>query len=412
MDFDVIVIGGGAAGLFCARTAALRGRRVVVLEHNARLGNKILISGGGRCNFTNTGASPANYVTSGSPHFVKSALARYTPAHFLALVEQHGIQWHEKKLGQLFCDHSSKQILQLLEDECRDAGVEIRLNCRVQSTQRVGIPADAPPNNPSLGTTPETARPPWELATNQGQLHASSLVVATGALSFPKLGATPFGYDLARQFGIRVVPPRPGLVPLTFSPDDLAAMAELSGIAFECEATGAPKAPVFRENVLFTHRGLSGPAILQASSYWHAGEPIHLNLLPGQDALAFLEARKPGGKDLKGALRGVFPERFLQVLCARHGTGRPLTQLPQRELQVLASQLSQWRIVPAGDEGYPKAEVTVGGIDTAALSSKTLEARAVPGLFFIGEVVDITGWLGGYNFQWAWSSGHAAGQAV
>lgn len=418
MDFDAIVIGGGAAGLFCARTAALRGRRVVVLEHNARLGNKILISGGGRCNFTNIGATPANYITSGSPHFVKSALARYTPAHFLSLVEQHGIQWHEKKLGQLFCDQSSKQILQLLEDECRDAGVEVRLNCRVSSTARIGIPAEAttPSATPTPTPTPDTqsnpAGPRWEITTNQGRLHATSLVIATGALSFPKLGATPFGFDLARQFGIRVVPPRPGLVPLTFSPDDLAAMAELSGIAFECEATGAPQTPAFRENVLFTHRGLSGPSILQASNYWRAGEPIHLNLLPGQDALAFLESRKPGGRDLKGALRGVFPERFLQVFCARHGAGRPLTQLPHRELQLMASHLSQWRIVPAGDEGYLKAEVTVGGVDTAELSSKTLEARAVPGLFFIGEVVDVTGWLGGYNFQWAWSSGHAAGQAV
>jgi hypothetical protein len=408
MDFDAIVIGGGAAGLFCARTAGLLGRRVVVLEHNPRLGNKILISGGGRCNFTNTGASPANYITSGSPHFVKSALARFTPQHFLALVEQHGIQWHEKKLGQLFCDHSSKQILQLLEDECRDAGVEIRLGCKILSTERA-----AAPGLPAPGSSPtDKTATPWEVVTNQGRFVAPSLVIATGALSFPKLGATPFGYDLARRFGIRIVPPRPGLVPLTFSPNDLAAYSELSGIAFDCEARGGQESPAFRENVLFTHRGLSGPSILQASSYWNPGQTVFLNLLPGQDALQFLESRKAGGRDLKAALRGLFPERFLQIFCGRHGGNRPLTQLPQRELVQLATHLSQWQFLPAGDEGYPKAEVTVGGIDTAELSSKTLEARNVPGLFFIGEVVDITGWLGGYNFQWAWSSGHAAAQAL
>ena len=399
MDHDVIVIGGGAAGLFCARTAGQLGKRALLLEHNARCGNKVLISGGGRCNFTNLGATAANYVTSGSPHFMKSALARFTPQDFLALVERHGIAWHEKKLGQLFCDQSSKQILQLLEDECADAGVEVRVNCKVGAISR-------------SRRGDEAATGDWQVATSAGTFTAPSLVIATGALSFPKLGATPFGYEVARQFGVKLVTPRPGLVPFTWGPSERERFADLSGLSLDCVASAGPDAPSFRENLLFTHRGLSGPAILQISSHWHAGETIRLDVLPGVSALDLFAAHKTGGREVKTALRSVLPERFVQAWLGQHAPSRPIAQLPQRELETLARSLNAWEIRPAGDEGYPKAEVTVGGVDTGELSSKTMECRAVPGLYFIGEVVDVTGWLGGYNFQWAWASGHAAGQAV
>jgi predicted Rossmann fold flavoprotein len=407
LNYDVIVIGGGAAGLFCARAAGQRGRRVVVLEHQARLGSKILISGGGRCNFTNLGATAANYVTSGSPHFLKSALARFTPQDFLALVEQHGIAWHERKHQQLFCDHSSKQILKLLEDECASAGVEVRLNCRVQRLEDASawaVERSADPANPRSTT--------FRVSTTAGSLEAGALVIATGGLSFPQLGATPFGYEIAAQFGVRRVPVRPGLVPFTWSPPDRAQFGQLSGIAFECAASLEAGGPAFREAVLFTHRGLSGPAILQISNHWRAGDPVRLNLLPDHSALDLLAANRSGGREVKAALRQVLPERFVQAWCARHAPTRPIAQLSRSELEALARNLHAWEITPAGDEGYPKAEVTVGGVDTGELSSKTLECRNVPGLYFIGEVVDVTGWLGGYNFQWAWASGHAAGQAV
>jgi len=407
--FDVIVVGGGAAGLFCARTAGSRGRRVLLLEHNSRLGNKILISGGGRCNFTNLGATAANYVTQGSPHFPKSALARYTPQDFLTLVERHGITWHEKKLGQLFCDQSSKQILQILEDECADAGVEMRLNCRIARIEQAPPPVEASPSDTAALPAPSSSRREWQVSTTVGSFTARSLVVATGGLSFSKLGATPFGYDLARQFGISVVAPRPGLVPLTFSPGDHATFGELSGLSVDCTASFSPDAPAFRENLLFTHRGLSGPAILQISSFWQPGGTVHLDLLPGQSALELLDTARKGGRELKSLLRTVLPERLVQAFCRRHAPNRPLGQLPQQELETLARHINKWEFCAAGDEGYPKAEVTLGGIDTAELSSKTFESRRVPGLFFIGEVVDVTGWLGGYNFQWAWASGHAAG---
>ena len=398
MDHDVIVIGGGAAGLFCARTAGQLGKRALLIEHNARCGNKVLISGGGRCNFTNLGATAANYVTRGSPHFMKSALARFTPQDFLALVERHGIAWHEKKLGQLFCDQSSKQILQMLEDECADAGVTIRTGCKVASVAREPSPI-VPPGG-------------WQVATSAGTFTAPSLVIATGALSFPKLGATPFGYEVAKQFGVKLVTPRPGLVPFTWGPSERERFADLSGLSLDCVASAGPDAPSFRENLLFTHRGLSGPAILQISSHWHAGETIRLDVLPGVSALDLFAAHKTGGREVKTALRSVLPERFVQAWLAQHAPSRPIAQLPQRELETLARSLNAWEIRPAGDEGYPKAEVTVGGVDTGELSSKTMECRAVPGLYFIGEVVDVTGWLGGYNFQWAWASGHAAGGAV
>ena len=394
-EADVIVIGGGAAGLFCARTAGLRGRRAVVLEHNGRCGNKILISGGGRCNFTNLGATPANYVTHGSPHFLKSAFARFTPQDFLALVERHGIRWHEKKLGQLFCDLSSKQILQMLEDECRDADVELRVNCRVEAVE-----------------DPAADGPRWSVRTSRGRLTAESLVIATGGLSFPNLGSTPFGYELATRFGLEVIRPRPGLVPFTWSPQDRERFAALSGLSLDCLASAGPEAPTFRENLLFTHRGLSGPAILQISSHWHPGESVTLNLLPDIPALDLFAAHKAGGREVKTALRTVLPERFVQAWCALHNPSRPIAQLPQKELDRLAAALNAWELRPAGDEGYPKAEVTIGGVATRELASQTLESRRIPGLFFIGEVVDVTGWLGGYNFQWAWASGHVAGQAV
>ncbi|MEN9734337.1 MAG: hypothetical protein RLZ45_2332 [Verrucomicrobiota bacterium] len=400
VDVDAIIVGGGAAGLFCARTAGLRGRTVVVLEHNARLGNKILISGGGRCNFTNIGATAANYVTSGSPNFVKSALARFTPAEFLALVERHGIQWHEKKLGQLFCDQSSKQILQLLEDECATAGVPIRLNCRIHSVHRHEM-AEATDGAPT-----------WTLGTNLGEFRSTSIVIASGGLSFPKLGTTPFGYEVARQFGLRVVETRPGLVPLTWTPADLEAFGPLSGLAVDSSVALRGEGPRFRENVLFTHRGLSGPAILQISNHRRPDDPIRINLIPDSPALPLLQSERRTGRDLKAFLRGRLPERLATAWIQRHGTPRPLAQVSQRDLEAMARALEAWEIQPAGDEGYSKAEVTLGGVDTAELSSKTLESRKVPGLHFIGEVVDVTGWLGGYNFQWAWSSGHAAGTAI
>jgi len=408
VDHDVIVIGGGAAGLFCARTAGQLGKRALLLEHNARCGNKILISGGGRCNFTNLGATAANCVTSGSPHFMKSALARFTPQDFLALVERHGIAWHEKKLGQLFCDQSSKQILQLLEDECADAGVDVRVDCKVASVGRDALPRV--PDGPDGQQPVPTAD--WQVATSAGTFTAPSLVIATGALSFPKLGATPFGYEIADQFSVKRITPRPGLVPFTWGPSERERFVDLSGLSLDCVANAGPDAPSFRENLLFTHRGLSGPAILQISSHWHAGETIRLDVLPGVSALDLFAAHKTGGREVKTALRSVLPERFVQAWLAQHAPSRPIAQLPQRELETLARSLNAWEIRPAGDEGYPKAEVTVGGVDTGELSSKTMECRAVPGLYFIGEVVDVTGWLGGYNFQWAWASGHAAGEAV
>ena len=385
---EVIVIGGGAAGLMCAIEAGKRGRSVLVLERAERLGKKILISGGGRCNFTNLTVAPENYL-SGNPDFCKSALARYTPSDFIRLVDKHGIAWHEKKLGQLFCDASSRQIVQMLEHECAEAGVEIRVNCGVDTVRKSGT---------------------YQLATSQGDFECESLVVATGGLSFPKLGATDFGYRLARQFDLKQAPTRPGLVPLTFHADAQKAFGNLSGISVDAkaEAEGAS----FRENILFTHRGLSGPAILQVSNYWHEGSAMTVDLLPEIKTRELLEANRNTSKELKTVLGLHLPQRFAQEWCERFAPSRPMNQFSAAELAAIAERLRRWEILPAGTEGYAKAEVTLGGVDTGELSSKTMEARRVPGLYFVGEVVDVTGWLGGYNFQWAWASGHAAGQFV
>lgn len=389
MKRDVIVIGGGAAGLMCAIEAGKRDRSVLLLEHNDRIGKKILISGGGRCNFTNVGASAANYVTSGSEHFCKSAMARFTSANFIALVEKHGIAYHEKKLGQLFCDFSSREIVEMLQAECDAAKVEIRLNCRVQQVQKNYC---------------------FRIESNLGSFESDSLVIATGGLSFPKLGATPFGYRIAEQFGIKLVPSCPGLVPLTFNAEEQSAFAQLSGISVD--AIVSANGMAFRENILFTHHGLSGPAILQASNYLKDGHVMHVNLLPEQSALDLFEKNRHSNRELKTILGQYLPQRFVQVWCERFAASRPLCQISNRELEGIARRLHDWEIRLAGNEGYGKAEVTLGGVDTNELSSRTMETRRVPGLYFIGEVVDVTGWLGGYNFQWAWASGYAAGLAA
>jgi predicted Rossmann fold flavoprotein len=385
-ETDVLVIGGGAAGLMCAMTAAARGRSVALVEHQERIGNKILISGGGRCNFTNLGATPENYL-SAQPEFCKSALARYTPWHFVELVEKHGIAYHEKKLGQQFCDGSSKEIVAMLLRECADAGVEVHTGCKVEAVAREGG-----------GFTAQTSL---------GTFEAASLVIATGGLSFPKIGATDFGYRIAQQFGLEVLKPRSGLVPLTWEEE---LFVELSGVSLPVVARHGGAS--FEENILFTHRGLSGPAILQISSYWKAGETLHLDLLPGVDAAAWLREKQGEGIELATLLAERLPRRFAQLWCARHIESRPMNQYKKALLEEIGRFLNHWPVTPTGTEGYAKAEVTLGGVSTAELSSKTMEARRLPGLYFIGEVVDVTGWLGGYNFQWAWASGHAAGEVA
>jgi predicted Rossmann fold flavoprotein len=385
--WDVIVVGAGGAGLMCAIEAGKRGRRVLVLEHNDTVGKKIAISGGGRCNFTNLGAGPENYL-SAQPDFCKSALARYTPWDFIALIEKHRIAYHEKKLGQQFCDGSARAIIEMLLAECAAAGVEIRLNCRVQEVRK-------------------PAR--FVLTTNTGPLESETLVVASGGLSFPKLGATDFGYRVARQFELKLTEIRPGLVPLTYVQED-TALGTLSGVSLP--VTARFDGVEFRENLLFTHRGLSGPAILQISSYWRGNGPIEFDLLPGQQATQRLQEGRREATDAVTLFGRDWPRRFTEAWCARHAPEKTFPHYKAQELAALASAVNGWPMRFSGTEGYPKAEVTLGGVDTAELSSKTMEARRVPGLFFIGEVVDVTGWLGGYNFQWAWASGHAAGQVV
>ncbi|MCS4235965.1 NAD(P)/FAD-dependent oxidoreductase [Stenotrophomonas sp. BIGb0135] len=388
---DVLVIGAGAAGLMCALTAGQRGRMVLVIDHANKVGKKILMSGGGRCNFTNTGTTPANFL-SANPHFCKSALARYTPWHFIEMVERHGIAYHEKELGQLFCDISSKQIVRMLMDECQAAGVQVRTDCAVTDVQRG---ADG-----------------FHVTTAQGQFHAASLVVATGGLSIPSLGATGFGYDLARQFGHEVLPTRAGLVPLTLSGTHQERFNDLSGVALPVTARCNDVA--FSNSMLITHRGISGPAILQISSFWQPGDALHLDLLPGQDAEAWLQAMKRdrGAAELRTVLSEVLPRRLALRLCEHWLPDRPVKQIDAPQLRQAAALLQAFPLVASGTEGYRTAEVTLGGVDTRKVSSSTFESQLVPGLHFVGEVLDVTGWLGGYNFQWAWASGHAAGQVV
>jgi len=392
---DVLVIGGGAAGLMCALTAGRRGKRVLVVEHANRVGKKILMSGGGRCNFTNTGTTPANYL-SANPHYCKSALARYTPSDFIDLVDRHGIAWHEKELGQLFCDDSSKQIVKMLLDECEAAGVRIETGCSVETVQRT----DAG----------------FRLRTTRGTLSAPSLVVACGGLSIPSMGASGFGYELARQFGHTVLPTRAGLVPLTLTGKHQEHLWDLSGVALPVEASCNGRS--FRNFMLITHRGVSGPSILQISSYWQPGDDLRLDLFPGQDALEVLQRmqhERPAA-ELRTALGDLLPKRFAQRLCEvwlpQLKPQRPMKQFNLPELKQVAAQLQAWPLIASGTEGYRTAEVTLGGVDTDELSSSTMQSKKVAGLYFIGEVVDVTGWLGGYNFQWAWASGHAAGNAV
>lgn len=388
---DVLVIGGGAAGLMCALTAGQRGLRVLVVEHANRVGKKILMSGGGRCNFTNTGTTPANYL-SGNPHFCKSALARYTPLDFVGMVERHGIAYHEKELGQLFCDESSRQIVKMLLDECEAAGVRIETSCSVEHVQR----------------TDEGFR----LRTTRGSLSAPSLVVACGGLSIPSMGASGFGYEIARQFGHTVLPTRAGLVPLTLTGKHQEHLQDLSGVALPVEASCNGQS--FRNFMLITHRGVSGPSILQISSYWQPSDDLRLNLLPDGDALQLLREQQVArpAAELKTVLSDVLPRRFAQRLCELWLPNRPMKQFNEPQLREIATQLQNWPLVASGTEGYRTAEVTLGGVDTDELSSSTLQSKKVQGLYFIGEVVDVTGWLGGYNFQWAWASGHAAGNAV
>ncbi|MCZ8114561.1 NAD(P)/FAD-dependent oxidoreductase [Silanimonas sp.] len=398
---DVVVIGGGAAGLMTAFTAGRRGRRMRVIEHANRCGKKILMSGGGRCNFTNTGTTPANFLSS-NPHFCKSALARYTPANFIAMVERHGIAYHEKELGQLFCDDSSKQIVAMLLKECEDAGVDVRTSCAIESVEVLAVPDEG---------AAESA-PRFRVTTAQGVVDAESLVVATGGLSIPSMGATGFGYALAKQFGHAVLPTRAGLVPLTQSGKPAEQMAELAGVALPVTARAGKTS--FSNAMLVTHRGISGPAILQISNYWQPGETLELDLLPGQDALETLAALRASRPDaqLRTVLSELLPKRFAERLCETVFESRPMKQLDPKPMQRIAETLARFPLVCSGTEGYRTAEVTLGGVDTKDVSSSTMESRRVPGLYFVGEVLDVTGWLGGYNFQWAWASGHAAGQSA
>ncbi|MES2902236.1 MAG: NAD(P)/FAD-dependent oxidoreductase [Pseudomonadota bacterium] len=399
-QFDVAVIGAGAAGMMCAAVAAQRGKHVVLIDHAEKLAEKIRISGGGRCNFTNINTAPANFL-SDNPHFCKSALSRYTAQDFLALVKKHRIGYHEKHRGQLFCNESAEQIIQMLKAECAEGDVTWRMPCAVSA----------------LEPTAEG----FLILTDSGDIAADSVVIATGGLSIPKIGATDFGYRIAAQFGLNMVEPRPGLVPLTFDGPGWEPFVPLAGIALEVEVeTGSNKGKGarrghFREDLLFTHRGLSGPAILQISSYWQPGTPIVINLLPDLDvAQALIEGKGTLKKQLGNVLSQWLPARLAENLLVSTGLAPDarLADMPDAKLRKLGDAINRWAIVPTGSEGYRKAEVTLGGVDTRELSQQTMMATKVPGLYFIGEAVDVTGWLGGYNFQWAWASGVAAGQAV
>jgi predicted Rossmann fold flavoprotein len=384
--FDVLILGAGAAGLFCAIEAGRGGSRVLLLDHADRIGKKILISGGGRCNFTNLHTTAGHFL-SANPHFAKSALARYTPADFVALVEQHQIPWHEKTLGQLFCDRSASDIVTMLEQECAEAGVTTLPGTHIRKVSH------------SEG---------FHLETDRGVFSGRSLVIATGGLSIPKMGATPFGYQVAQQFGLAIQPCRPGLVPLTFAPEDLTHFAGLPGVSTEVIASAGTG--LFREKLLFTHRGLSGPAVLQISSYWRPGQAIVIDLAPDQLWTGNLRAQGAQRDQMsaRNAIRAVLPHRLADRWLALY----PPSAWTNPGLDEAERALHHWTVYPAGTEGYEKAEVTAGGVDTAELSARTMESRKVPGLYFIGEVVDVTGHLGGFNFQWAWASGAAAGRAL
>lgn len=386
--FDVLIIGAGAAGMMCALTAARRGRSVLLLDHAKKLAEKIRISGGGRCNFTHLNAGPENYL-SHNPHFCRSALARYTPQHFIAMLDQHGITYHEKSPGQLFCDDGSEAIIAMLKSECDAAGVRWCMPCEVGQVEH---------------------DQDFRVTTPRGDYHAAALVIACGGLSIPKIGATPLGYKLAGQFGVPVTQLKPGLVPLSFHPQEWAAYAELSGISLNAVVSLGKRS--FRENLLFTHRGLSGPAILQISSYWEPGQSLLIDLLPDCDLAEKFVQQRGSKMLLANFLAQYLPRRLAEVIATRWSVNIPVNQHAEKDLIALAGQIKGWEITPTGTLGYAKAEVTCGGVDTRALSSQTMECKAVPGLYFIGEVVDVTGQLGGYNFQWAWASGHAAGMAI
>ncbi|MGO4325508.1 NAD(P)/FAD-dependent oxidoreductase [Cupriavidus sp. 2TAF22] len=394
--FDVAVLGAGAAGMMCAAVAGQGGANVVLVDHATKLAEKIRISGGGRCNFTNLQAGPANYL-SGNPHFCRSALARYTPQDFLGLMRRHEIDWHEKHRGQLFCNDSAEQVIDMLGAECGAGDVAWRTGCSVEEVRREGDD--------------------FLVMTTQGPIRAGALVVATGGLSIPKIGATDLGYRIARQFGLGMVETRPALVPLTFDGQGWAPFAPLAGVSMEVDiASGGGKAAgAFREDLLWTHRGLSGPAVLQISSFWRPGTPITIDLFDGNDASDWLlEHKGSSRKHLANLLAERLPARLADAWCAAAGLNgaQPLHDMPDKSLRRLGAALNGWQLVPSGTEGYRKAEVTLGGVDTRGLSSSSMMARTVPNLYFIGEVVDVTGWLGGYNFQWAWASGVAAGQSV
>lgn len=385
----MVVIGAGAAGMMCAAQAGQRGRRVLLIDHGRKLAEKIRISGGGHCNFTNLHCGPENYLSQ-NPHFCRSALARFTPRHFVAMVESQGIRYHEKTLGQLFCDGSAQQIIDLLRRECERGHVHWQMPCEVQTLRR--------------------DRDVFHISTTHGNFQSRSLVMATGGLAVPAIGATPMAYRIAEQFGLPVVPPRPALVPLALGPETLARLGNLSGLSVNVQVSCRQGS--FREALLFTHRGISGPAVLQISSYWQQGDYIVVDLLPDKDPQRWLSEQGANRTRIDNFLAEMLPRRFVQQWCEMHALNKPLCQYNSTELRDIGKNLGNWRLQPTGTLGYHKAEVTLGGVDTDALSSKTMESKIVPGLYFIGEAVDVTGQLGGYNFQWAWASGHAAGQAL
>lgn len=388
---QVIIIGAGAAGLMCAISAAEEGLSVLVLDHANKAGKKILISGGGRCNFTNMYTEPSNYLSQ-NPHFCKSALKRYTQWDFIAEVDKAGLPWHEKKLGQLFSDNKSEAILNMLLDRCDDLGVQIQLNCSVLSIEKE--------NNGFV------------FQTSQGEYHSQALVIATGAMSFPTMGATDFGHGIAKQFGLNVTHTQPGLVPFTFDANEKQQFDGLSGVSLDSsiECNGMS----FRENILFTHKGLSGPAVLQISSYWHPGDTVTVTCLPDMDLAEELKQQQQDNpnKHLINVIKPHFPERVLSAFCHDVDLNKPLQQYKHTDLQAISDRFQKWQFIPSGTEGYKKAEVTLGGVNTDEISSKTFEAKKVNGLYFIGEVLDVTGHLGGFNFQWAWASGHCCGKAI